>query len=364
MNGTMGVNSDFGHGSTFWFILPFSIVAPNPSVQPAGPDTDPADVHVLVLSGQEMQRDILCRQLVAWKFKNIAAASAEEAGKRLDEFSESINPIRVVLVDAGLSESERATFARRLQSHPASNYTVLLLTPVEAPVKAEALKAAGYAAQVPKPVCQSQLFDRIMDAMGARRPAVQNALTCQAARPPNQAVARKVGTRILLVEDNLVNQKVAAKYLERAGYDYDIVGNGQKALETVCGGNHYELVLMDCQMPLMDGFQTTEAIRQAEADGRLKHPWSSRVPIIALTANAVMGDRERCLAAGMDDYLSKPLNPATMVKTIEETLDRLALTPRHSSESPLQPGYAGDWCGGRCESARRQFRRFATGAGL
>ncbi len=115
--------------------------------------------------------------------------------------------------------------------------------------------------------------------------------------------------------------------MRRQGYDYDIANNGQKAVEAVSNGNAYSLVLMDCQMPVMDGFEATAAIRQAEASGKLKHPTASRVPIVALTANAVKGDREACLAAGMDDYLSKPLNAKTMVETIECTMKRLSLVP-------------------------------------
>ena len=187
-------------------------------------------------------------------------------------------------------------------------------------------RQAGFAAAITKPVRQSELFERIAQVMANKSAAAASNTASAAAGPARGAP----GLGILLAEDNQVNQIVAAEVIRDAGYTCDVVADGRQALEAVALGA-YDLVLMDCQMPEMDGFEATASIRQMEAQGRLLN--AKRLPVIALTANAVRGDRERCLAAGMDEYVTKPIDPETLLNAI--AAQRFA-PPHHLPQGPLR----------------------------
>jgi CheY-like chemotaxis protein len=205
----------------------------------------------------------------------------------------------------------------------------MILLTIDAEVDPARLHEMGFAGHMTKPVRQSQLFDTIMDAIATTN-AKPGLLEGQAPmvnpfQPPALAATR--GARILLAEDNKVNQIVAGEILARSGYLHDVVGDGGKVLAAL-KKQHYDLVLMDCQMPVMDGFEAATAIRQSESGGR-------HIPIIALTANAIKGDRERCLAAGMDAYCSKPVNPKRLIETIETLLAKHGVVGNGESSPPV-----------------------------
>ncbi len=199
----------------------------------------------------------------------------------------------------------------------------MILLSVEDSIDRAALAGMGFDGHMTKPVKQSRLFDAIMDAIGRARQGLAGTTrqspsspipATPSARPVLPAAVNRGNVRILVAEDNEINRIVVGEILARAGYPIDVVNDGKQAVEAL-ERNRYQLVLMDCQMPIMDGFEATRAIRQKEAGGR-------RIPIIALTANAMKGDRELCLEAGMDAYASKPIDPNGLLEAIEEMLTK------------------------------------------
>jgi CheY-like chemotaxis protein len=197
----------------------------------------------------------------------------------------------------------------------------MILVSVEAAIEPRRLREMGFAGHLSKPVRQSQLFDAIMEAISASEQDPSPAMPPQAAAPTAspQGLARSGAGRVLLAEDNEINQIVAREILIRSGYECDVVGDGETAVRAV-QNVPYDLVLMDCQMPLMDGFMATKEIRRLEGLGMVRRHAGRRLPILALTANAMQGDRDRCLTAGMDGYASKPINPAELLAAMESVM--------------------------------------------
>jgi Amt family ammonium transporter len=204
----------------------------------------------------------------------------------------------------------------------------LAVSSIDATLDPGSLAASGLAAAIAKPIRQSRLLDAIVSALhdGGTLPDCGEALTpvdeSLAPRPPATASGR-----ILVAEDNEINQLVTCEILRTAGYACEVVASGSEAVKAV-RRSHYALVLMDCQMPELDGFEATEWIRKLESRGELKHATGGPIPIIALTANAVQGDRERCLAAGMNDYATKPVDRQKLLAMVAKYVQ---------GESPAEP---------------------------
>lgn len=298
MGGRIGVNSTPGEGATFWISIPFL----RRSAQPlplAFPQEDVGRVHVLVLDDNATSRTALRDQLNAWKIHCATAENAEQALDMLSNAATTGNPFSLVLVDRDMPGVNGIEFARQVDGARRIRGTrMILMLPVDEGTDGAGSDVHRFVAVVIKPPRQAQLFDAIAHAIDApmlveaRRPEVRDNT------PPADARAKNL--RVLVAEDNPVNQELTLSLLELAGCTVTLTSNGQEALDA-CKLDNFDVVLMDCQMPGMDGYEATEAIRRFEA-GQGK----ARVPIIALTANAVDGDREKCIAAGMDDYLSKP----------------------------------------------------------
>ena len=206
---------------------------------------------------------------------------------------------------------------------------------------ANRMKEAGFAAYLTKPARQTLLFDALATVWGAwklAKPAdliTRHSLAeARRAKPAPTLAGQSAGAalsfraRVLVVEDNVVNQRIALRMLEKLGCRVDVAANGSEALE-MTGTLPYDIVFMDCQMPVMDGYEATQRIRQREGQ-------NGHLPIVAMTANAMEGDRERCLAAGMDDYISKPIAKPTLVQALERHLPLLAVvsTPPHPEGTP------------------------------
>ncbi|MBI4604178.1 MAG: response regulator, partial [Planctomycetes bacterium] len=309
MGGSLGVRSEPDHGSTFWFTLPLPIdlnasfrAAPAPSVSLEG-------ARVCVVDDQELNRRVLQEQLLGWKMRVDLFESGEKALEGLSRAKAGGDPYRVALLDFMLPGMDGETLARKILADPELKDTLLvMLTSVGLRGDAAIMRQAGLSAYLVKPVRQAHLSETLAQLLGkqgsGRLPhliTARSIIEARAERKSQQAEAKaRFDARVLVAEDNVVNQKVAVRMLEKLGCRVDVAANGKAAVE-MAGSQPYDLVLMDCQMPEMDGYEATAEIR------RLQEGAPRRLPIVAMTANAMQGEREKCLAAGMDDHIAKPV---------------------------------------------------------
>jgi two-component system sensor histidine kinase/response regulator len=303
MGGEIGLTSEPGRGSTFRFTVPLA----KGEVAPPAPRRNEAlrGLRALVVDDNATNRMVLTRNLAGWGLRVAEASGGAEALAALRSAEEAF---ALALLDFQMPEMDGLELARHIKADPAlAGVRLIMLTSLGVRGQREQARAAGIDGYLVKPVRLSQLYDCLATVMAATEP-----LPSASARPAADSGRRPPpvahGPRVLLAEDNAVNQVVALRLLEKLGCCVDVVSNGREAVAAVARGE-YALVFMDCQMPEMDGFEATAAIRQGETGSR-------RVPIIALTASAMQGDREACLAAGMDDYLSKPLGLRDMERML------------------------------------------------
>jgi len=325
MGGEIGVESELGVGSTFWFTTVLRH-APGGLLRSFEPPAGVERPRVLVAEASTAAREMLHQQLAAWGFEHELVSDASRAAAALRRAAGETRPFGLCLLDRDLVGNDELSEA--LQERGAARPRLILLTwPTAEPAPArpgfEAL------AVLAKPVRPSALFDALMEALGTDELVefTLEDLTPAEASPASE----RSPLRILLAEDNAINQTVAAKILARGGFRCDVVGDGRAALEAVRGGR-YDVVLMDCQMPELDGFEATAEIRRWERENGRERS----VHVIALTANAMQGDRERCLEMGMDDYLPKPVKPDLLL----EKLRQLARAPRAADAAPERPAPA------------------------
>ena len=343
MGGEIGVESEGvpGQGATFWFTLPFER---SPEAPPPTRD-DLRGLRLLVVDDSQTHEEILRRYLNLWGLKIEAAPSGEEALSRLHRAVAEEQAFDLAIIDLILPGMDGFALVRAIQRDAELAQTrSILLTAFDEQGQGEQAERAGFAAYLVKPVRQSQLYDTLTGVM--ERP-LEPAAPAPAPLPIrknrlSRTDALKARRLILLVEDNPANQKVALYQLQKLGYAAQAVGNGREALETLqavqgSGGAH-GLILMDCQMPEMDGFTATRLIRQAET------LTGQHIPIVAMTANAMQGDREACLAAGMDDYISKPIDLSYLRALLAQWLpsDPAALAPAPAVNEPPPESSAAD----------------------
>jgi len=304
MGGEIEVDSVLGEGSTF----AFNLRLPVGEAKRRRPPEDLTGLSVLVVDDNATNREVVRHYLTGWGMEVEEASGGADALVLMREAHDRGRPFRLGLLDMQMPEMDGDTLGRRIKEDPQLTATSLvLLTSVDRRGEEAALCAAGFAAVLLKPVGRSLLLDTLMevllgDGVGEATPEV-------VAAPAAMAETRRL--RVLLAEDNAVNRTVAVKALERFGHEVVAVVDGAGAV-AAWGEGAFDAVLMDCQMPVLDGYEATARIREGEqAAGR------GRTPIIALTANAMAGDRERCIAAGMDDHLPKPLQRKALVEMLD-----------------------------------------------
>ncbi len=318
MGGEIGVESTPGAGSAFWFTALFGQPI-NVEASPIETAVDIAGLRILGVDDNATNRLVLRQQFGSWRCRYEEAAGGEEALAKLHEAVLEGDPFQIALLDMRMPDMDGETLGRRIRSETAFQDTrLILMTSMGMRGDADRARQNGFAACLPKPIRQSRLFDTLITVANPGAGSTEDKGSPAPLVPqPSPGGQRRRPIRILLAEDNPTNQKVAMRILEKLGYRADAVSNGAEALKAL-GMIPYDLVLMDVQMPEMDGFQATRQIRDSEI-AVLDH----RVPIIAMTAHAMKGDREACLQAGMDDYVSKPVNPVQLADAIRRQLKRI-----------------------------------------
>ena len=299
MQGEIGIESEEGSGSMFWFTAPFEIM----STTEATVSTAALRGHrALVVDDDPVAREVFHQYILSWGMRNGRAASGSEALDILRQAAQAGDPYDVALIDFKMSRMDGLALARAIRSEPALLHTKLILvTAYDTKERGKEALRAGFGAYLTKPVKQSQLFDSIVSVFDNTAPSQPRVVADSFPnRLPTAPLARGVARKVLIAEDNKTNQLLALAQLKRLGISADVVNNGRQAVEAMAR-HDYEIVLMDCQMPEMDGFEATRAIRKAQSRN------GKPIVIIAMTANAMEGNRETCISMGMDDYISKPV---------------------------------------------------------
>jgi two-component system sensor histidine kinase/response regulator len=310
MDGKIGLESQPGKGSCFWFT---TTLEKQKEFQHVSPTLVPADIRgkrILVVDDNKTNRTILAKMLESFGCSPEAVENGDEAIKTLERATHKEKFFDLVFLDMQMPQMDGEETLRAIKDDPEiRDVAVVMLTSVGVRGDVARLQALGCAGYLVKPIKQSQLFDMIVTVFNREKIEVQEKPLPIVSRHTIEEEKRR-RIRILLAEDNPTNQKLTVILLKKAGYSVDALEDGQKVME-VLNRASYDLVLLDVQMPEMDGFETARAIREKER-GR-KH-----IPIIAITAHAMKGDRERCLQAGMDDYVSKPIEPKKLFETIKK----------------------------------------------
>lgn len=316
MSGSITVNSEKNKGSEFTFTIKLKKSIETAKVQNYDPSISLSKVRVLVVDDNEINRTVLESQLHSWGMQCDLADSAFTAISKLGESVVNSNPYSLAIIDCMMPVMDGIELVKKITAFPAlENIRIIMLSSIGFDVTNKELSDLGINMSLSKPIRQSKLYDAIISLLKMplnKNHTEQHKISYAIDRSTNN---NKPQTKqILIADDNPINQEVAMRILKHLGYKADFVNNGNEVLEYF-KSNHYDLILMDCQMPEIDGYTATKQIRELESEQNL-----TRTPIIAMTAHALRGDNEKCLAAGMDDYMSKPVRIDELKTKVEHWL--------------------------------------------
>ena len=317
MGGEIGVRSVEGKGSTFWFTAAFR-KSDTLKLPAQTPEKDISNERILIVDDNSTNRQWLSVLLASWNFRNNDASNARTALDMLYAANDAGDPYRIAILDMRMPGMDGKTLGKKIKKDDKiADTKLVMMTSIAMRGDAALFEGVGFAAYLPKPIKQSVLYDCLAMIHGCKP-------SCKATEKEpiitrySIAEAKRRNIRLLLVEDNITNQIVAREILEKLGFRTDIVENGRQAVDAV-KSKPYNLVLMDCQMPVMDGYQATREIRKLGSAGVFSNGYNpAEVPIVAMTAHVMQGDREICINAGMNDYLSKPIDPHKLVNMVEQ----------------------------------------------
>jgi CheY-like chemotaxis protein len=309
MGGQIGAESEESKGSTFWFTAVFEKQM-GASAQPPPPDLE--GVKVLVVDDNATNRSLVCSLLRSWHCHAEGAADGTSAVAVLRQAAAGADPFRLALLDLSLPDMDGEKLGAQIAADSLLQQTTLvLMAPFGRQNAVERLQALGFAGQVSKPIWDRHLREALA---GLGKKAGRAAPAAGFTERSSSRFRANALARILVAEDNSTNQQVATAILNKLGYQADLVANGVDALRALRQAD-YDVVLMDCEMPEMDGYEATRLIREPRTGARNPH-----IPIVALTADAITGDREKCLQAGMSDYLAKPVEPRQLAAVLHKWL--------------------------------------------